>query len=225
MGRSLHLSLLSFLLVACGGSPAAEPSDTSTRDGGAASDGAAAIDAGAAMEVDAARAIDAATIDAATTLCPPAAPFGTEPGDVSADIELLDCDGNTHTLHELCETQVLWLFEYADWCPPCRSFAMSTANAVYDENRAAHPDDFEGWMVISETASFGTPTLATCADVRDRYGVHMPVLIDPTGALQSALGVPANEIHVVLERGARIQWVGHYAGDEVAARIDAAFEP
>jgi hypothetical protein len=51
----------------------------------------------------------------------------------------------------------------------------------------------------------------------------MPVLFDPTGAMQDALGVPANEVQVVLTEGARIDWVGRYAGSEVAARIESAY--
>ena len=232
--------LLIGLLTACGSEPrtsadAGSGFDGSGLDAGIATDAAIPADLGAltdlGVRLDAGR--DAGVADAGSTvdagamssLCPPAGPFGSAVGDVSPDITLLDCDGNPHSLHSLCERDVVWLFEFADWCPPCRAFAMTQANTVYDTNLAAHPGEFEGWMVISETSSFGRPTAATCAAVRDRYGVHMPVLIDPDGLLQTALGVAPNEIHVVLEQGARIRWIGHYAGDEVAAQIDAAFAP
>lgn len=160
---------------------------------------------------------------AASAICPPVGPFGMRAGEISPDIELVDCEGVTHSLHELCDREVTWLFEFADWCPPCRAFAMSQANAVYDANVSAHGAAFAGWMVISETADFGTPDAATCATIRDRYGIHMPVLFDPSGALQSALGVPANEVHVVLTEGARIHWVGQYAARQVATRIESAY--
>ena len=65
--------------------------------------------------------------------------------------------------------------------------------------------------------------LSQRATIRDRYGIHMPVLFDPSGALQSALGVPANEVHVVLTEGARIHWVGQYAARQVATRIESAY--
>ncbi len=45
------------------------------------------------------------------------------------------------------------------------------------------------------------------------------MLFDTEGLLQEALGVAANEVHVVLEQGARIRFVGHYAGAEVEAQI------
>ncbi len=77
--------------------------------------------------------------------------------------------------------------------------------------------------MISATRDFGAPSQATCAEIRDRYGLTMPVLFDPTGALQTGLDIDSNAQNVVFTRGMRIDWVGKFAEAEVASRIDAAF--
>lgn len=157
---------------------------------------------------------------AEATSCPPAGPFGTRVGDTAPDFTLMDCDGNPHTLHGLCDAEVVWLFELADWCPPCRRFAQSRANEVYD---AYASESFAAFTIISENSSFGPPTQEQCREIRDRYGLRMPVLYDPEGRFRRALDVPVNEVHVVLERGAVIDWIGHYGAGEVSDRIAAAF--
>lgn len=156
-------------------------------------------------------------------LCPPTGPFGDDPGEIAEDLVLMDCDGVAHSLHDLCERDVVWLFEMADWCPPCRAFADGDANRIYDRF-TSESASFEGWMVISEDSAFAPADADDCAAVRDRYGIHMPVLYDPAGAFQAAFGVPSNEVHVVLRRGAVIDWIGHYAGDEVESRIESALD-
>ena len=35
-------------------------------------------------------------------ICPPKGPFGVDAGDTVTDLELPDCDGNMHRLHDLC---------------------------------------------------------------------------------------------------------------------------
>lgn len=152
--------------------------------------------------------------------CPPAGPYGTSAGAIAPDVELFDCDGAPVALHTLCDHDVTWLFEFADWCPPCRSFASSDAEAVYQANAER---DFEAYFVVSATRDFGAPSQTTCAEIRDRYGLTMPVLFDPTGALQTGLDIDSNAQNVVFTRGMRIDWVGKYAESEVASRIEAAF--
>lgn len=49
----------------------------------------------------------------------------------------------------------------------------------------------------------------------------MPVLYDPTGAFQRNLGVPSNEVNVVLNQGVRIEWVGQYSANMVESRIES----
>lgn len=208
---------LGFVLCAC----QTEPLEVG--DGGARSDDAGSVvmdagatDAGRAPDPDAG-ASDAGAPPGAT--CPPAAPFGEGIGDVAPDLVLMDCDGTPHTLHELCDRRAVWLFEYADWCPPCRDFASRDANRIYD--RFAAGDDFAAVMIVSEDSGFGEPDAADCAAIRDRYGIRMPVLFDPGTTFEDTFGVASNEVHVVLRDGARIEWKGHYAGDQVEGRIEA----
>lgn len=156
--------------------------------------------------------------DVVPATCPAEGPFGTAVGDIAADVELFDCSGESVRLHELCDHDVTWLFSFADWCPPCRSFARNDAQNIYDANAG---DEFEAYFVISADSSFGAPSQELCREITERYGLSMPVLFDPTGALQTTLGIDPNSQDVVFSRGMRIEWIGKYAGDEVQAQISA----
>ena len=48
-------------------------------------------------------------------VCPPPGPYGTNLGAVVPDVALPDCDGNMHTLHDLCAKKAAWLWEFAPW--------------------------------------------------------------------------------------------------------------
>lgn len=222
-------SLLAFALCATGltaGCTSEPPTDAPDAfvpmDPDAAAPGGG--DAGAGMGSDDAGAPDSG-VDAGPppAMCPPSGPYGPDAGDVAQELVLMDCDGVEHSLHSLCDREVTWIFELADWCPPCRSFARDDANRIYDRFVAEHGDAFAGWMIVSEDMGFDPADAADCAAIRERYGIHMPVLIDPTGAFQDQLDVASNEVHVVLTEGAVIDWKGHYAGDRVEGRIEGAF--
>ena len=122
-------------------------------------------------------------------MCPPRAPFGTTVGNTTEDLTFYDCDGAPHTLHELCAHEAVWVYQFAEWCEPCRSFVQTHVNAIYDEKRAVYGELFEGWLVISENSEQGQPDAAFCATVRERYGLRMPVFFDPTGAFQRTFQV------------------------------------
>lgn len=47
--------------------------------------------------------------------CPPVEPFGTELGATIPDLELPDCDGNLHRVHDLCDREAAWIFSFAPW--------------------------------------------------------------------------------------------------------------
>jgi hypothetical protein len=51
----------------------------------------------------------------APPLCPPSAPFGVSEGNVLPDVSFPDCDGASHSLHELCERQASWIYVFAGW--------------------------------------------------------------------------------------------------------------
>ena len=57
---------------------------------------------------------DAGTCVAAS-VCPPSGPFGTSVGDVLDDWSLEDCDGVTHSFHDLCELRAVHIFSFAGW--------------------------------------------------------------------------------------------------------------
>lgn len=215
--RAIVLSSV-LLAVACGGQAPSVPA----LDGGPGADTGPRVvmgpDAGP-LEGSDAGTLGAGDAGAPGAMCPPTPTgSGQVAGDVAADLVLMDCDGNPHSLHDLCERDAVWLFEFADWCPPCRSFASSSMNRIYSRFEG---ERFEAWMVISADAGFGAPDAEDCAAIRDRYGAALPVLFDPTGAFQDHFGVAANEVHIVLSRGARIEWIGHYAASQVEARIES----
>lgn len=215
------------LLAAC----EAPPDAPGALDAGAGADGGAfEADAGPGSVDAATAAVDAGSdaVDAGSEppvtggTCPPEGPFGTAVGDVAPDLVLMDCDGVEHTLHELCEDDAVWLFEYADWCPPCRDFASRDANRVYDRFR---DQGLGAYLVISEDSGFGEPDAADCAAIQERYGIHMQVLYDPGTAFEDTFAVASNEVQIVLRRGGVIAWKGHYQGDEVEGQIESVLAP
>lgn len=217
--RFLYL-LLAFVVLACdddGPPPAGGDSGVDVGPPIDAGDTDAGFDAGA-PDVGATDAGDGP--DAVMGgVCPPVGPFGTGEGEVAADVTLFDCEGNEVRLHELCEAEVSWLFEFADWCPPCRSFASSDLEDVWTTYSAM---GVQAYMVVSEDSDFAVADAADCAEIRDRYSLTMPVLYDPTGAVQTALDIDSNATNVIFDRGMRIRWKDKYAEAEVAGQLAAA---
>ena len=155
-------------------------------------------------------------------MCPPRAPFGTAVGDTTEDITFFDCAGAPHTLHELCDRQAVWVYQFAEWCEPCQAFVRTHVNAIYEAKRAAYGEQFEAWVVISENSTQGQPDAAFCNTVRDRYGLRMPVLYDPTGAFQRTFQVVPNEMNLVLSDESRIEFIGPLTSTQVSSQIDRA---
>ncbi|MCB9535349.1 MAG: TlpA family protein disulfide reductase [Myxococcales bacterium] len=134
-------------------------------------------------------------------------------------LTLMDCDGTPHDLRDLCGSDAAWIFEFAAWCPPCRSFArnMNARLADYAD------EDLAVYLVISADANFGAPDAADCRAIREQYGLQIPVLYDPNGDFQRVFGVPDNDVHVVLDGDGTITLKEHYASEaEVYDAIDAA---
>ena len=44
------------------------------------------------------------------------------------------------------------------------------------------------FFVVASSSSFGPPSSADCKAAQSKYGLEMPVLYDPTNALQSSFG-------------------------------------
>jgi hypothetical protein len=138
---------------------------------------------------------------------------------VAPELVLMDCDGVERSLHALCGAPAAWVFEFAGWCPPCIAFAEDHANDVH---ASFSPRGVEGYVVISETDSSGPPTLAYCRQVREAFGLTMPVLIDPEGLLQRQYDAPSNSYSVVMGEGNVIRWRAQYAEDLLPAQLEAA---
>lgn len=223
---------LALALLACGedaGSPGSRLED-------AKPDAEAASDAGEAGPAeDAGRHVipsaDAArnpngdagfNVPGAGLRCPPHAPFGTEVGDTLPNVELVDCDGDPYSLHDLCPREVGYVFELSGWCPPCRDFATQ-ADELYRGFRAGAEDRFEMFFVVAENDEGGPADAAFCRTIRDQYGLSMPVLYQPEGLFPEALGIPPNELHIVMGPENRIRWLQHYGGAGVRAALDLAF--
>jgi len=222
----LRLVLASLLLLACdddapppGGSDAgpilsidAGAGDAGPRGG----EDAGATDAGSVDGVDSGTAEDAGPVGMG---CPPAGPFGAGVGNVPMDATVTTCDGEEVSLHSLCGGEAAWVFGYADWCPPCRSFARDDVESLWTTYSAR---GVNALMVVTETSGFGTPTTATCQEIRDRYGLTIPMVIDTDDAIQRALGIDSNAENVVMDGSLRILWNEKYADDEVATELESA---
>ena len=48
-------------------------------------------------------------------LCPPAGPYGTDPGTIAMDVTLSDCDGNTKSIHDMCGANAAHINLLAGW--------------------------------------------------------------------------------------------------------------
>ena len=82
--------------------------------------------------------------------CPPEGPFGTEVGEVMPDVSLPDCDGQLHSVRELCSQDAAWLFVFAEWCPACRRSAESFEGVV-DQFSG---DDVGAFFIISANSNY-----------------------------------------------------------------------
>ena len=202
-------------MLACADDPVADGSDPPADAAAPVLDAAPLPDA---RPGDDAAAPDAATSDAAVVgaACPPVGPFGTAEGDVAADVVLYDCDDQEVRLHSLCDAEAGWIVEYAEWCPVCRTFARDEVESLW---QTYSPLGVRGYVVVSADASYGAPTAELCREVQARYDFTIPVLYDPTGALQSGLDVASNAVNVLFTEGMRIAWKGRYEDEEVEGRL------
>ena len=47
--------------------------------------------------------------------CPPDGPYGLNVGDIAPDVTLKDCDGNSYSVHDLCDGAAAWIFGFTGW--------------------------------------------------------------------------------------------------------------
>jgi hypothetical protein len=237
----IYFSVILSLVSALGGCESAKDSDATRGAGdaaGQAADGATTTDSDSdantstSTTADGDNAADTANgegdasddaSDDATAggVCPPVGPFGGGIGEATPALTWLDCDGNAYDVRSLCEAEAVWIVLFAGWCPKCRAFA-GQANAFIAQFSDAPPNAFAGFVLVTETANYERPDAAYCAQVRAQYGFEVPVLYEPTGETQRALGVSNNDVHVVLARGNVVTFKKQYTTPEdVAAAIRA----
>ncbi len=150
-------------------------------------------------------------------MCPPQAPYGKDVGDTATNVTLYDCDGKPVQLHSLCAKKAAAVFTFAIWCPVCKAHMDNgEPQALYAKHQA---DDFDMFVVVTQTATGATASEAHCKSVRDSYGLKMPVLVDKDDALSTSLGVAVNSGALALSRGARIELKKSYGFDALAASI------
>ncbi len=174
-------------------------------------------------------AIDALSLDAAydagpPPACPPMRPFGPDVGDVLGTFTVYDCAGTPFEIESLCETDVVWIWEFAEWCASCRYFADGNLDAVYSRYETAYGDRFAAVPIITADSELNLPNEEICRELRDRYGIEAPLYFDPTGTFRDRLGGLSNDVHAILTHGMRIEWTMQFGSPFVDARLQETFD-
>ncbi len=150
-------------------------------------------------------------------VCPPVGPYGGNVGDIAEDVTLYDCDGKPVSLHSLCNKKASAVFTFAIWCPICKAHMdKGEPQALYANHQN---DDFEMFVVVTETGTGANATAAHCVNIRDTYGLKMPVFFDKNAELVTKLGLAVNSGALVMSAGARIELKQSYGFDAMAKAI------
>lgn len=104
------------------------------------------------------------------------APVGLRVGDLAPDFVSETLDGETIALSDF-RGQVVLLNFWATWCGPCRE-EMADFESIYRQRRDA------GLVVLAVNA-YESPTQVRA--FVDEFGLSFPVVLDPTGAINSEL--------------------------------------
>jgi peroxiredoxin len=125
-------------------------------------------------------------------------------------IAVTTIDGDTIDLGKLYGTRPVYLKFWATWCIPCRE-QMPGFERIYEMigDRMA---------VIAVDTGLDDDAAAVRA-FRERHGLRMPIVVDD-GRLAAALDLQVTPQHVLIDRDARIAYVGHRDGE----RLDRAIQ-
>lgn len=164
------------------------------------------------------------SMDAPAPLCPPSPPYGADVGEVLGPFTVYDCDGTPHRLEDLCETDVVWLWEMAEWCAACRHFAVGHYDRILERFERDRGERFAGLGIVTLDRELALPTQEVCRRIRETYGIRSPLYFDPTGRFRDRVGGLSNDVHVILTRGMRVMWHMQFGGSFVEAQIEATFE-
>ena len=108
---------------------------------------------------------------------------GYKTGQQLPDLQVLDCEGNPHSLDEVCGASALWLFAPHGWCPHCKKtggFAETLLAEFEGQNVAAVQ------VLVAAYAYGQPPTTGDCKKWQSDFGLQkVKVFYDPSGKLQS----------------------------------------
>lgn len=114
-------------------------------------------------------------------------------GAVAPAFELIDLDGQLHTLDEF-KGRPLVLNFWATWCPPCRA-EMPALQKVYDDYKD------EGLVIIAINVQENPAVIQTFIE---DYGLTFPVLLDTTAATSRAYEQEAFPSTYFIDRDGRV---------------------
>ncbi len=138
-------------------------------------------------------------------------------GDIAPDVTLYDCSGAPVQLHSLCAHQAAAVYTFAIWCPVCKAHMENgEPQALYAQYEN---DDFDMFVVVTQTATGSLPNESHCIATRDAYNLKMPVLYDKDGALSASLGLAVNSGALALSQGARIELKQSYGLDALTQKV------
>jgi peroxiredoxin len=156
--------------------------------------------------------------------CAPKPPLA-DPGELRAEavaaqlvgtpapaLTVTTLDGQTIDLATLYGTKPVYLKFWATWCVPCRE-QMPRFERLFETlgDRVA---------VIAVDAGLDDDPAAVRA-FREARGLRMPIVVDD-GRLAAALDLQVTPQHVVIDREARVAFVGHRDGAKLDRALDRA---
>lgn len=83
--------------------------------------------------------------------------------------------------------------------------------------------DLGAFFVVLENDQYAPATAQDCLDTQTRFGLTMPVVINPGGDLPDALGMPVGAVDVVTRCGHVTTKEEYLNDDDARAAIDSAF--
>lgn len=133
-------------------------------------------------------------------------------GTPAPALTLKTIDGKAIDLAKLYGKKPIYLKFWATWCIPCRAQMPG-----FERTYQTLGDQIE---VISVNAGLDDDEASVRA-FREQFGLHMPTVVDD-GRLAAALDLRVTPQHVLIGRDARIAYVGHLDGDQLAQAIQKA---
>jgi len=127
-----------------------------------------------------------------------------------ATLELLD--GGHVALADLLGRKPIYLKFWATWCKPCREQMPHLEAAVhkYGDRVAVYAVDLGLNDPIETVRAF-----------RAEHKLTVPIAVDGDGSLAERFGVAVTPLHVLVDRGGVVRYVGHEANAALDAALDA----